>query len=213
MGRYATAKGGGGGGFRPEVGTHNVICCQLVDLGTHDKEWQGKIIGKVNKINIGFEFVDITLEGEKGSYHPLWGAQYTNSIGKKSALRPLLEGWRGRPFSKEEEESFDMSKLLGLSCTLVIQPNSKGNPKIQAIIKAPAPFDGKRELHEFWVEEGCFDEPIPEWMPEWMREEVEKCYENQIGFDFDSIPEPEPMPSDPEETESADDDYDEDVPF
>lgn len=189
MGRHATSKGGGGG-FRPEVGMHNVICCQIVDFGTHDKEWQGKIIGKVNKVNFGFEFVDITLESDKGPYHPIWGAQFTNSLGKKSSLRPLLEGWRGKPFTKEEAEDFDLSKLLGLSCVLIIQPNANNNPKIQAIAKAPAPFEGKRELREFWVEEGCFDNDVPDWMPDWMKEEINSCYECTEGFDFDSKPEP-----------------------
>ena len=210
MSRTATSSGGGGG-FRPEVGMHNVICCQLVDFGTHDKEWQGKIIGKVNKVNFGFEFVDVTLESESGTYHPIWGAQFTNSLGKKTSLRPLLEGWRGKPFTEEEAKGFDLSKLLGLSCVLVIQPNSKCNPKIQAIAKAKAEFKGKRELKEFWVEEGCFDREIPDWMPDWMKEEIQNCYECKVGFDFDSQPEPEPMPS--EKEDDFPDIDDEDVPF
>lgn len=197
MPRTATANSGGGG-FRPDVGVHNVVCCQIVDFGTHDKEWQGKIIGKVNKVNFGFEFVDINMDGEKGTYHPIWGAQFTNSLGKKSALRPLLEGWRGKPFTEEEANGFDLSKLLGLSCTLIIQPNSKGNPKIQAITKAPAAFEGERELREFWVEEGCFDDGVPEWLPEWMRQEIQTCYECQVGFDFADTPTPEPLPTEPE---------------
>lgn len=206
MSRTATSKGGGGG-FRPEVGMHNVVCCQLVDFGTHDKEWQGNIIGKVNKVNFGFEFVDVNLESENGTYHPIWGAQFTNSLGKKANLRGLLEGWRGKPFTDEEAGGFDLSKLLGLSCILVIQPNSKGSPKIQAIAKAPADFQGDRELREFWVEEGCFDQDTPEWMPDWMKEEIQSCYECKEGFNFDSA---EPQASAEPLPEPIDDD---DIPF
>ena len=183
MSRHARSSGGGGG-FKPDVGMHNVICCQLVDFGTHDKEWDGKIDGKVNKVNFGFEFVDVDRESENGTYHPIWGAQFTNSLGKKTALRPILEGWRGKPFTEEEAKDFDLSKLLGMSCILVIQPNLKGNPKIQAIAKAPANFEGNRDLREFWVEEGCFDSELPEWLPEWMQEEILSCYDHTEGFDF-----------------------------
>ena len=198
MARNATASGGGGG-FKPDFGIHNVICCQLVDMGTTDKEWQGKIIGKVNKINFGFEFVDVKLESENGEYSPLWGSQFTNSLGKKANLRGLLEGWRGVPFTEEELKGFDLSKLLGLSCQLVIQPNSKGNPKIASIVKSKEKFSGERELHEFWVEEGCFDGELPEWMPSWMSDDIQKCDECQFGFDVEPVAPAEPLPN--EETE------------
>lgn len=210
MARNATASGGGGGGFKPEIGIHNVICTQLVDFGTTDKEWEGKIIGKVNKINFGFEFVDVEMESESGTYSPIWGAQFTNSLGKKANLRGLLEGWRGRPFTEEELAGFDLSVLLGLSCRLVIGPNGKGNPKISSIVKSKEKFEGSRDLHEFWVEEGCFDNEIPEWMLQWMREDVQKCDEFVHGFGGEATPaagqsDAEPLPSHPGE--------DDEVPF
>ena len=206
MSRNATASGGGGG-FKPEFGIHNVICTQLVDMGTTDKEWQGKIIGKVNKINFGFEFVDVTLEGERGEYSPIWGAQFTNSLGKKANLRGLLEGWRGTPFTDDELKGFDLGKLLGLSCQLVIQPNSNGNPKIASIVKANTKLLGKRDLNEFWVEEGCFDADLPEWMPQWMAEDIQNCDEFRNGFGE----EPEAQPAEPMPHDDIDDDID--VPF
>lgn len=211
MGRTATAQGGGGG-FKPEFGVHRAVCCQLVDFGTSDKEWQGKIIGNVNKVNIGFEFVDEKIDGEKGQYSPVWGAQFTNSIGKKANLRGLLEGWRGKPFTDEELKGFDLSKLLGLPCMLVIQPNSKGNPKIQAITKAKENFSGERDLHEFWVEEGCFDNPMPEWMPEWMADEIKKSYEFREGFDFENK-QTDVLPTEHQDDEIDDEFNDDDIPF
>ena len=205
MSRYATDSGGGGG-FKPEFGIHNVICCQLVDMGTTDKEWEGKVIGKVNKINFGFEFVDVTKESEKGSYHPLWGQQFTNSLGKKANLRKLLDGWRGQAFTPEELKKFNLGNLLGLSCQLVIQPNGKGNPKIASIVKSSEKLVGERELHEFWVEEGCFDEDLPEWMPEWMAGDIKQCDECATGF---GAKEAAYAPSEPLPNEVDDDD----IPF
>jgi len=175
----------GGGGFTPEFGSHDVICCQLVDFGTHDKEWKGKTVGKVNKVNFGFEFINETMDGENGEFNPIWGAQFTNSLSKKANLRGILEGWRGKQFTEEELKGFDLSKLLGMPCTLVIQPNTNGNPKIQAIMRAKD-LVGKRDVHEYWVEEGCFENEIPDWMPEWMMDEIKSSYEFRVGFDFDT---------------------------
>ena len=208
MGRMATEQGGAGGGFKPDFGIHNAICCQIVDFGTHDKEWQGKIRGTRNIVQFGFEFVDQKLNAENGEvYTPIWGMNLTNSLGERANLRHLLEGWRGNKFEKEELAGFDLSKLLGLSCQLVIQPNQKGNPKITAITRAPAKFQGMRELREFWVEEGCFDGELPEWMPDWMVEEIKKSHEYVKGFGDDDT-QPAPV------TEfHAEDEEDDDIPF
>jgi len=209
MARNATASGGGGGGFKPSLGIHNVICTQLADFGTTDKEWEGKIIGKVNKVNFGFEFVDVKLDNDGKEYSPIWGQQFTNSLGKKANLRGLLEGWRGKPFTEEELSGFDLSVLLGLSCKLVISPNGNGNPKISSIVKSDEKFEGSRALNEFWVEEGCFDNEIPEWMPQWMREDVQKCDEFVHGFGGEEPAagqsDAEPLPSHPGEED--------DIPF
>jgi len=202
MSRYA--KESGGGGFKPPMGIHNVVCCQLVDLGTQEKEWQGKVIGKSPMINIGFEFVDITNEADGETYHPLWGIKETNSLGKKANMRKLLEGWRGKAFTEDELKGFDLEKLLGLSCQLVVQPNTKGNPKVVAITKAPAKFGGNRDLHSFWFDEG-FDGTLPDWIPEWMQEIIQQSDEF-LGLHDQEIYEPD----EPVEEEPADDDP---IPF
>lgn len=201
---------GGGGGFRPEFKIHNAVLCQLVDLGTHEKEWNNKPTGILqNKINFGFEFVDETQDGDNGPYNPIWGMGLTNSLGKKANMRKLLEGWRGKPFNEEELKNFDISVLLGRSCQLVIQANGKGNPKIVAITNVKESHNGLRTLQEFWVEEGCFDNEFPEWMPEWMEEELKSSKEYTLGLDFADSKETAPG-----ETHAApSNDIDDDIPF
>lgn len=198
MSRHATEQGGGGG-FRPEIGIHNVICCQLVDLGTHEKEWQGKVVGKANQVNMAFEFVDVTLDGESGEYHPIWGFNVTNSLGKKANLRKLLEGWRGKAFTEEELKGFDLDKLLGLSCTLVVQENANGNPKVVAISKCAQNLQGFREKKSFWIEDD-FDGNIPDWLPEWMQETIADS-EEFLSLHEDSSP------------GVQEDDFDDPIPF
>ncbi len=173
MSRYATESSGGG--FSPEFKIHRAVCCQLCDLGTHDKEWNGKVMGQCSEVNFGFEFVDIELEGDNETYHPIWGQRFTNSLGKKANLRKLLEGWRGKPFTDDELKSFDLQSVLGLPCSLVIQPNSNNKPKIMSIVKGDDSIQGNREPRSFWFED--FTGELPEWIPEWMQKIIQESYE------------------------------------
>jgi len=42
------------------------------------------------------------------------------SLGEKSHLRPFLEAWRGKKFTDEELEGFDVERLLGVNCQVQI---------------------------------------------------------------------------------------------
>jgi hypothetical protein len=46
---------------------------------------------------------------------------YTGSISENARLRPLLESWRGKPFTALEGKGFKLYKLLGAPCCLVIK--------------------------------------------------------------------------------------------
>ena len=202
MGRF-TDETKSGGGFKPEMGIHKAICCQIVELGTHDTEWEGKVTGKANEINYTFEFVDIEREHEGETYHPMWGIREMKHLGPKNNMKKYLEGWRGRQFTKEEREKFDWGAPLGKSCLLVIGPNSNGNPKLTTISATKDEFVGTRELHDFWIEK----EPVhdfPKWMPEWIQKIILDSYE------YGTTTQEEQNPID---EVSASDYLDEDVPF
>jgi len=47
-------------------------------------------------------------------------SQYTVSLHEKARLRKDLETWRGRKFTKDELDQFDLEKLLGANCQLQI---------------------------------------------------------------------------------------------
>lgn len=207
MSRHATSKGSGGG-FKPEIGIHNVVCVQLVDFGEQPKEWAGKIIGTAPKINIGFEFVDIELEGENGAYHPLWGIQETNSTGKKANLRKFIDGWRGKPLTEEEAKSFDVGALLGQACQLVIGLNKNNNPKVDAIVRANQKLEPTRELKEFFMEED-YNGDLPDWLMDWMKDRIAESVEYIKAVTPENFQEP---PA-PEHTIPPSDEYEDDIPF
>lgn len=210
MGRNATA-GSGGTAFKPEIGLNNAVCCQLIDFGTQIKEWNGEPVGKAKRFFMGFEFPDFTLDGDNGPYHPIWGFEVTNCLGPKANLRKLLEGWRGRAFTKEELDGFDLSVLLGKGCQLLIQPNTNGNPKAVGAVKLAkgTVLEGNREPVDFWIEDD-FDGVIPEWMPEWMKEKIVDSDEYTAFCKSNQNEEESPISETVEETPSE---FDEDIPF
>ena len=191
------------GGFKPDIGIHNVICCQVVELGTHNTEWEGKVTGKAPMIIYSFEFVDVELEHDGEKYHPMWGIRERRQLGVRCNIKRFLEGWRGRQFTKEEREHFDWGAPLGKCCKLVIEPNNKGNPKLASIAGTKEVFKGMRELHEFWIEKPPVVE-FPEWMPEWMQEIIKDSYE------YSEEPE---MEDDPTQAAPVTDEYDDEAPF
>jgi hypothetical protein len=47
--------------------------------------------------------------------------QYTASLHEKASLRKDLEAWRGKPFTKDEAQGFDVERLIGATCLLNVQ--------------------------------------------------------------------------------------------
>lgn len=99
-----------------EAGVYNAICYSVLDIGTHD----GKF-GKKHQICLGWKFYEFTYEdGNYVSYHQT----YTLSLNQKAKLRELLQGW----VLKDEKypEAYDLQKLLGQQCKLILAPNANG---------------------------------------------------------------------------------------
>jgi hypothetical protein len=65
--------------------------------------------------------------------------QYTVSLHEKSSLHKDLKSWRGKPFTPDELNGFDVEKIIGAPCQLVITHEEKdgityGN--VTAILRA-----------------------------------------------------------------------------
>ena len=61
------------------------------------------------------------------------------SLGEKSSLRPILEAWRGKKFTEEELEGFDLERLIGVNCQIQILHNKyqgKTYGNVQAVVPA-----------------------------------------------------------------------------
>ena len=117
---------GGGVDFEPlPAGTHIARCISVVDFG-----YQETTFGPKQKVYLGFEVPSVRVEWEKdGVKHEgaaLIGSTYTNSVHRKSVLGQHLVNWRGRDFTDEEREGFDLFTIVGVPCMISVTHNLKG---------------------------------------------------------------------------------------
>jgi hypothetical protein len=83
---------------------------------------------------------------------------YTLSLGDKANLRKDLENWRGKAFSAEELDGFDVQALIGANCMLnIVEYDKRDNTKGQAIgsisklMKGLPPMVGTRTEAPEWI--------------------------------------------------------------
>jgi hypothetical protein len=127
-------------------GLNSAVCCDVIDLGLIETGF-----GKQEKIEIRWQLEEIDPKSHKRYLVP---QRYTPSLHEKSKLRPLLESWRGKKFSKEELKRFDIEKLIGANCQLSIVHNIKDEGEVYANVQAivpPARNAGKLYVDEDYV--------------------------------------------------------------
>lgn len=98
----------------PSEGLHNAVCCDVVDMGLVDTRW-----GQRHEVQIRWQLEEETSEGKP----MLISRKFTLSLAEKSALRPFLETWRGKRFTEQELQGFDLEKLVGANGQLQVLHN------------------------------------------------------------------------------------------
>lgn len=127
-----------GGNFVPAPpGTHAAVCVDVVDLGMLEVSFGGETSLK-HKIRLVWQIEEVMADNRPYIVQKM----YTLSLHQKAQLRKDLESWRGKQFSPEELEGFDVENLLGVNCLLnVIQEVSTKNGKtysnIASIMRLP----------------------------------------------------------------------------
>lgn len=191
----ASAKGGKD--FEPvPQGVHLAICVNVIDLG-----WQagsGKYPKPKRQVYFKFEIPDVqvswTKDGEDKTGPATIGRKFGLSLSDKSHLKPFLVSWRGKPFTSDELEAFDVTSVIGKLCQLSVvheEGDVDGRKKIfarisgafplikeqkEALIKNPARAKPSTELLVYSPE--AHDDDIFEKLPEWMQETIEKRVED-----------------------------------
>jgi hypothetical protein len=117
-------------------GIHAACCVDVVDLGVIEGQF-----GPKHKCRITWEIVTPMADGRRFST----SKTYTMSLHEKATLFKDLKAWRGRPFTAEELKGFDLEKVLGAPCQLVIT-HSEVEGKVYANVTAILKADSKNIL-------------------------------------------------------------------
>lgn len=154
MGRYSSDTGGGN--FTPApVGTHVARCFRIIDIGTQHGEYKGEPTRR-SQVIVAWELPDELIEIE-GEMRPVTTSRfYTNSLGEKANLRRDLESWRGRTFTKEELQRFDLESILGKPCLLTIVGGENGKTKVSGVSGLPRNTICPEQVNPsftFWLDE------------------------------------------------------------
>lgn len=152
---------------------HQAVCYAVYDLGTQFEEKFGKA---VHKVLLGWEIpserIEVDRDGIKLNLPRAISKRYTMSLHEKANLRKDLESWRGKAFTDEEAQGFDLKRLLGANCMVqVIHKTKDGKTfaNVTNVVQLPKGME-KRTLENpiqyFSFEEHQGETPIntPQWI-------------------------------------------------
>jgi hypothetical protein len=125
-----------GGDFVPAPeGVHNAVCVDLIDLGMVPGQY-----GIKHKMRIVWEIEEKNPQGEPFTVRQ----QYGVSLHEKATLRKDLKSWRGRDFTAEELEGFDLENILHKPCQVIVEHSEReGNvyANVTKVLKAAKKID------------------------------------------------------------------------
>jgi len=101
------------------AGTHSAVCVDVVDLGILAVTYAGET-KEQHKIEIVWQIAEDRDDGKPYTIK----RRYTCSLHEKASLRRDLESWRGKPFTDEECQGFDIEVLIGVPCMLGVVHNT-----------------------------------------------------------------------------------------
>lgn len=182
-------------------GIHAAVCNMVVDCGIQSG---GKFKPR-HQVYIRWEIPAERIEwtdknGEKHEGPMSIGKFYTASLSEKATLRRDLENWRGKSFTKEELAGFDLFKVLGVPCQIMVSHNVQGQDiyaNVTGVMGFPAGVP-KPQAENPLIRYSPDDSDHFDALPAWLRDKVASSL---------SAPETttEPVLTPP--------DFDDDIPF
>ena len=135
-----------GGNFVPAPeGTHLAICFSAIAIGTQP-ETNSKY-SPTFKIMLLFELPNERIERDGKSVPQMVQIEYTLSLNEKSTLRAHLSSWRGRQFTAQELEGFEVSNVVGAPALVTITLYETMAPKRDVTGHNTRPISGAPVFH------------------------------------------------------------------
>lgn len=140
--------GNGGGDFSPAPeGQFQGVCVDVIDEGVSKRlnQFTG-LEEERDELRIVFQLKVVDQSGveqrtESGGRF-IVSQMFKKSLHEKAKLRKFLEMWRGKKFTAEELEGFDVEKLLGANAIVqTIHSVSKNNGKTYSNIQSLMPVN------------------------------------------------------------------------
>lgn len=179
------ATNNGGGDYAPmESGMYVARCVQMIQIGTITEIINGESKTQ-HKVRLGFEFpTELKVFKEENGEQPYFlSKEYSLSMHEKATLRQHLETWRGKKFADEEAKSFDVTKLIGVPCTInVVHKEAKNGGKVYAEIGSISPLMKGTICPEAInpiqvLSYDSFNRELFESLPEFLRKKIESSVE------------------------------------
>ena len=156
------------------AGIHPCGCFAIVDIGTHLNQY-----GKMQRmLRFGFEILD--EHDEEGKPRTIWTYDMPASLGGKSRLKKLLEGWLGILTKEDLKNGIDTNNLLGKPIVLnLVHRESQKTGKIYANIDSAGKpnhvYNPTRDLLSFDTDR--IDVVMINKLPRFLREKIEVSQE------------------------------------
>lgn len=109
-------------------------CIKVIDLGTQTTTGQYGTKSQ-KKVMITWELLDDEVKMPDGKPYAI-SQFYTASLHEKAQLRKDLESWRGKKFTDDELEGFDLLDVLGKYCLIQVVHSADGKyANVQALMR------------------------------------------------------------------------------
>lgn len=186
-----------GGNFQPiPDGTYFGVCSMIVDLGAMYSERYDKT---QRKVMIAWELPEETIEINGKTERRTVSSRYTSTLGSQGNLRRDLAAWRGRDFTEEELDGFELKNILGKSCILTIANTKGADGKtytnvmgIAKLMKGMTPAKLEKEPLLFDLDTATLDDvdALPNWIGDQIRKSVtyQQMCEKEKEMDADPVP-------------------------
>ena len=120
-------------------GTHIATCYSMIHIGTIEEEYMGE--SKLNnKVRLSFEIPAEIIDVDGVDMPMSIQKEYNLSMYEKSNLRKDLESWRGKGFTNDEADNFDITKLLGVPCMISVVHKTSKKGTEYAVISTISPL-------------------------------------------------------------------------
>lgn len=165
-------------------GTYLAVCYMMVDLGMQYSERWGRTS---HKVQIGWELPELTVTIDGEEKPRTISKEYSMSLNKKGNLRQALVAWRGKDFTPEELERFDLRNIVGTSCLInIVQNDSNGKTysNVSGIMALPKGMPkGKLASDPLIFDLDADDLSILNTFPKYLREKIERSetYQERVN--------------------------------